>query len=255
MYQAKSQGRDRVVSFDGDMHAAMIASVAMEHELRLAIEHGELSLAFQPIVDLDTGRLRAAEALCRWTVPPVGVHPARRGDGADRAAGRVGARRGLPDGGGVAGATLLVSVNVSSVQLRTSEFVATVAGALERSGLRADRLYLEVTESVLMTDVERTASLLRELKALGVRIAIDDFGTGHSSLQYLQQLPLDALKIPKPFVDTICEGGAARAGDPRPRPLVRAHRRRGRDRDRGAARVACARSGAARARATCSRGR
>ncbi|MDA0185750.1 EAL domain-containing protein [Solirubrobacter phytolaccae] len=206
MYQAKAQGRDRVVSFDGEMHAAMVASVAMEHELRLALEHGGLSLAFQPIVDLETGRLRAAEALCRWTVPPCEFIPLAETTGLIVPLGAwvleeaCQTAAGWPD-------HVLVSVNVSSVQLRSSEFVATVAGALERSGLEASRLYLEVTESVLMTDVERTASLLRELKALGVRIAIDDFGTGHSSLQYLQQLPLDALKIPKPFVDTLEEGG------------------------------------------------
>jgi EAL domain-containing protein (putative c-di-GMP-specific phosphodiesterase class I) len=108
-----------------------------------------------------------------------------------------------------------VTVNVSSVQLRTDEFPDLVAGALAAAGLPAERLILEITESVLMTDVKRTAALLRELKALGVRIAIDDFGTGHSSLQYLQQLPLDTLKIPKPFIDELDdpdgEGVLARA--------------------------------------------
>ena len=96
-----------------------------------------------------------------------------------------------------------VTVNVSSVQLRSIEFPETVAAALDASGLPAHRLTIEITETVLMTDVVRTAALLRELKALGVRIAIDDFGTGHSSLQYLQQLPLDTLKIPKPFIDEL----------------------------------------------------
>ncbi len=110
---------------------------------------------------------------------------------------------------------LPVTVNVSSVQLRTAEFADTVASVLLESGLPAHRLTIEITETVLMTDVARTAALLRELKALGVRIAIDDFGTGHSSLQYLQQLPLDTLKIPKPFIDELDtpdgEGVLARA--------------------------------------------
>jgi EAL domain-containing protein (putative c-di-GMP-specific phosphodiesterase class I) len=93
------------------------------------------------------------------------------------------------------------------VQLRAAEFVTTVAEALAEAGLPAGRLILELTESVLMEDVQRSAERLRALQALGVRVAIDDFGTGHSSLEYLHQLPLDTLKIPKPFVDTLGEGG------------------------------------------------
>jgi len=108
-----------------------------------------------------------------------------------------------------------VTVNVSSVQLRSDAFLDTVEAALVGSGLPAQRLTIEITETVLMTDVGRTAALLRSLKELGVRIAIDDFGTGHSSLQYLQQLPLDTLKIPKPFIDELDapdgEGVLARA--------------------------------------------
>ena len=103
MYQAKSQGRDRVVSFDEDMHAAMVASVALEHELRQALAEGGLWLAYQPIVDLETGAFIAAEALCRLDAPAAGVHPAGRGDRADRAAGRVGAGGGVPDGRELAG--------------------------------------------------------------------------------------------------------------------------------------------------------
>jgi diguanylate cyclase (GGDEF)-like protein len=213
MYQAKAQGRDRVVSFDCAMHEAMIAGVAMENDLRRALENDALHLAFQPIVDLETGRLRAAEALARWTHPVHGnVTPGEfiplaeetglivpLGSWVLRAACRAAA--GWAD--------VPVTVNVSSVQLRSAEFVETVADALCASGLPAERLIIELTESVLMTDVKRTAALLRELKALGVRIAIDDFGTGHSSLQYLQQLPLDTLKIPKPFIDEleVDEGG------------------------------------------------
>jgi EAL domain-containing protein (putative c-di-GMP-specific phosphodiesterase class I) len=108
-----------------------------------------------------------------------------------------------------------VSVNVSSVQLRSTDFPATVAAALAATGLPPRRLMLEITESVLMQDVERTAGQLAELKSLGVRIAIDDFGTGHSSLQYLHRLPIDTLKIPKPFVDELAtdrgQGVLARA--------------------------------------------
>jgi diguanylate cyclase (GGDEF)-like protein len=205
MYQAKAQGRDRVIAFDGEMHAAMVARLAMESDLRRALDEDELHLVFQPIVDLESGRLHAAEALLRWR------HP-RRGEIAPGEFVGLAEETGLivPIGTWVLETACRtaagwpgtpVTVNVSSVQLRSAEFPATVAAALDAAGLPADRLILEITESVLMIDVDRTAGLLAELQALGVRIAIDDFGTGHSSLQYLQQLPLDTLKIPKTFID------------------------------------------------------
>ena len=210
MYQAKSQGRDRVVSFDGDMHAAMVASVAVEHELRQALAEDGLWLAYQPIVDLETGAITAAEALCRWTLPPLEFIPLAEETGLIVPLGAWVLEEACRTAASWPG-DLSVNVNVSSVQLRSNEFVATVAGALERGGLSPHRLVLELTETVLMTDFKRTAGLLRELQTLGVRIAIDDFGTGHSSLQYLQALPLDTLKIPKPFIDTLDSGGGALA--------------------------------------------
>jgi EAL domain-containing protein (putative c-di-GMP-specific phosphodiesterase class I) len=201
------------------MHEAMIAGVAMENDLRRALAAGDLHLAFQPIVDVETGRLRAAEALLRWNhplhgnVPPSDFVPLAEETGLIVPIGAWVLEEACRAAAGWA--DVPVTVNVSSVQLRAAEFPETVAAALHGAGLPAERLVIEITETVLMTDVKRTAALLAELKALGVRIAIDDFGTGHSSLQYLQQLPLDTLKIPKPFIDELDtpdgEGVLARA--------------------------------------------
>jgi diguanylate cyclase len=211
MYQAKAQGRDRVAVFDCGMHDALVERVALENDLRRALEDGELRLAYQPIVDLAHGRLLAVEALLRWRhptrgdVPPGAFVPLAEETGLIVPIGTWVLEEACRTAAGWV--AVPVTVNVSSVQLRSAAFPSVVAAALEASGLPAERLIVEITESVLMTDVERTARLLAELKALGVRIAIDDFGTGHSSLQYLQQLPLDMLKIPKTFVDDLGRGG------------------------------------------------
>ena len=219
MYQAKADGRDQIVVYNGDMHAAMVERMALERDLRAALDRDELHLEFQPIVDLGDGRVVATEALLRWrhprrgNVPPLEFVPLAEetglivplGSWVLEAACRAAA--GWDD--------VPVSVNVSSVQLRSSHFPATVEAALAAAELPPERLILEITESMLVQDVERTAAQLAELKRLGVRIAIDDFGTGHSSLQYLQRLPIDTLKIPKPFVDELAtelgEGVLARA--------------------------------------------
>ena len=213
MYQAKAQGRDRIVGFDGAMHAAMLARMALERDLRKALDRCELRLVFQPIVELADGRPVAAEALLRWEHPDRGVvGPADFVPLAEET-GLI-----VPIGAWVlqtaceAAATwpeMRVSVNVSCAQLRSTDFPATVAAALASTGLPADRLILEITESQLAQDVGHTVGQLAELKALGVDIAIDDFGTGHSSLEYLQRLPIDTLKIPKPFVDELAGGDEA----------------------------------------------
>jgi diguanylate cyclase (GGDEF)-like protein len=215
MYSAKSGGRDRYEAFEPEMHEALVERLALESDLRDALERDEFVVHYQPIVDLATGDILGAEALVRWAHPvrglvapgafiplaeetglivPIGRHVLR--------AACVQAVRWLDRHG-----ELTMAVNLSGTQLKQPDLVGDVAEALRDSGLDASHLVLEITETVLMSDDEATMTRLRELKKLGVRLAVDDFGTGYSSLQYLRDFPLDQLKVAKSFVDGL--GGAA----------------------------------------------
>jgi diguanylate cyclase (GGDEF)-like protein len=213
MYQAKAEGKGRHAVFDPALVAAAAERLELERDLAHALDRGEFSLAYQPIVALGTGAPAGAEALLRWRHPARGlVSPARfvplaEASGLIVEVGRwvldeaCRAAAGWPLGAG--GAPLQVAVNVSGRQLLHPALPAHVAGALAASGLAPGRLTLEITESVLMHDTAATLAVLHALKALGVRLAVDDFGTGYSSLRYLQQFPVDVLKIDKSFVDGV----------------------------------------------------
>jgi diguanylate cyclase (GGDEF)-like protein len=221
MYTAKRETKGSFALFEASMHTAVVDRLSLESDLQHALERDELVVHFQPLVHLDTGRLAGVEALVRWNHPERGLLPPlefievaeRTGFiipmGAwvlEHACAQTQAwREQYPD------QPFGVSVNLSPRQLQQSDVVDMVRGALERTGLEAGALTLELTEGVLMFDSEQTEAQLHALKALGVQLAIDDFGTGYSSLGHLRRLPFDILKIDKLFIDGIGGGPAESA--------------------------------------------
>ena len=210
MYRAKSEGKGRVAVFDPSMHAALLARHQLSSDLSRSLGRGELAVAYQPIVDLVSGRTIGFEALMRWRHPTRGMVlpdefiPLAEESGAilplgrwilTEAAAQCAAWVRLGNDGGPA-----VSVNVSPHQLQQSDFTAEVERVLEATGLPPDRLILEVTETAMFQDTEATIPRLQALRARGIRIALDDFGTGYSSLGYLRRFPVDILKIARDFV-------------------------------------------------------
>ncbi|HEX5831856.1 MAG TPA: EAL domain-containing protein [Gemmatimonadaceae bacterium] len=221
MYRAKGSGKGQVAYFEPAMHVAVMERLALEADLRTALERGELHVVYQPVVELDSGRPVGVETLLRWShpvrgaVPPSVFVPIAEEMGLIESLGRwvlrEACRQGVAWQGHAppspAASGFAVGVNLSGRQLQRPGFVADVAAALAESGLPPGCLVLEITESVLMRDTAATLAALRALKALGVRLAVDDFGTGYSSLQYLQRFPIDVLKIDRAFVDHVARGG------------------------------------------------
>ncbi|MDC8759652.1 EAL domain-containing protein [Janthinobacterium fluminis] len=212
MARAKQAGRDGYRFFTAGMNVQVLARLDLELALRRALEHGEFVLYYQPKVDLRSGRLSGAEALLRWRRPGYGlVSPAEfvplledtglivRAGGwiIDEACRQIAAWRAAGVG------AVHVAVNVSSRQFAEGDVEGEVRLALARHEVPAGLLELELTESALMANAERTIAVLGNLKRIGVKIAIDDFGTGYSSLSYLQRFPIDKLKIDIAFVRNI----------------------------------------------------
>jgi len=212
MYAAKEQGKSRHVAFNPTMHATAVRRLALKTDLERAVEHGDLTLAFQPIVSLRDRRVIGAEALARWTHPEHGsVSPGEFIPLAEESGLIVSIGRWVLDEscrilkvwreaaiGPGEGPT--ISVNASARELRDHAYPDIVAATLRRHGLEGDALVIEVTEGALLRDSEVSTGVLGRLKALGVQLAVDDFGTGYSSLGYLSRFPLDALKIDRQFV-------------------------------------------------------
>jgi diguanylate cyclase (GGDEF)-like protein len=210
MYMAKRRGKGRYQVFEASMHSEMVERLELTANLTRAIDQHEFALQYQPIVNLETGSIEGVEALVRWRHPtrgllsPADFIPLAEETGLiiplgwailDEACTR--AARWQEAGG----PPMSVSVNLSPKQLTDPGLVEGVREALERSGIDPGSLILEITEDVLMHEVESTMRTLQDLKGLGVRLAIDDFGTGYSSLSYLERFPVDMLKIAKTFVD------------------------------------------------------
>ena len=222
MYRAKSGAGDGYVVFEPSMHAAALERIDFEAALHGATSRGEMYLDYQPIIDLADRRIVGMEALIRWLHPergrmsPLDFIPLAEETGQIAALGRwtldeacTQVRRWQQVDGSLS--SLTASVNVSPRQLRDNRFVQDVARSLERSGLSASDLVLEITEGAVMVDVEASIRRLHALRALGVSIAIDDFGTGYSSLALLRRLPVDTIKVDKMFVDTIATDPTASA--------------------------------------------
>lgn len=214
MYRAKTQGKRQIVVFETHMHTDSFDRLQLRADLARAVDLEQFVAHYQPVIEIATRRIVGAEALIRWQHPERGLLgpnvfiPLAEETGLIGALGEwildracrdlVAWREAFP-----AAADFTMSVNLSVQQLHDPGIVNTVEDTLVRTGLPADRLVLEVTESTLITDTERIRATMEELRRLGARLAVDDFGTGYSSLGYIQQFEFDVLKIDKSFVDAL----------------------------------------------------
>ncbi len=216
MYRAKALGKNRLVRYVPGMAEAAEVEATLLQDLATAAGAGQLEVHYQPTVDLVDGRTTGYEALVRWHHPTLGLlPPAEFIPQAEESGHVVGIGRWVLEQAvhqaaewtAGSGRAIGISVNLSPRQLDDDDVVALVARVLAESGLPAGQLVLEMTEGVLLRDVDQVVGQLEELRALGVRIAIDDFGTGYSSLSYLRRLPADVLKIDRSFVQELGTGG------------------------------------------------
>jgi diguanylate cyclase (GGDEF)-like protein/PAS domain S-box-containing protein len=211
MYMAKEHGKDTYQLFNPEIHARAMARMQLKAELQRALDAGEFTVRYQPIMDLERGDMAGTEALARWEHPERGILPPAEFVPLLEETGLI-----VPVGRHILGEAcawaahlqrecprdppLSMAVNVSARQLQRPEFIGEVAEALEETGIVPSSLTLELTESVMMQDMEVSLMRLESLRELGVKLAIDDFGTGYSSLNYVRELPVDILKIDRSFL-------------------------------------------------------
>ena len=216
MYQAKSQGKSGFVVFNSTMNADVVERMEIETGLRFAVERSELKVHYQPLIDLETGRMNGVEALVRWEHPTRGLMAPGKFIPIAEETGLI-----FPIGYWVLEEAcrqmqvwkevypeygrLTVNVNLSGKQLQRPDVVERVQAILAKTRVAPENVKLEITESVMMADVEDTVAKLHALKALGVKLAMDDFGTGYSSMASLNLFPLDTVKIDRAFVKRLTE--------------------------------------------------
>ncbi|GAA0719076.1 hypothetical protein GCM10008905_06660 [Clostridium malenominatum] len=214
MYSAKEKGRNTYEFFNTDIYKDIVKKISLESDLRKAIKNNEFELYYQPQMDLNTEEIIGVEALIRWNHPhkglisPVQFIPLAENTGLIVNIGKWVIETvckqnmkwqdmGYED--------VVISINVSSIQLQQKDFINFVSDALKKYNMKAELLNIEITESTLMKSIDSVVIKLKSLKELGVGISLDDFGTGYSSLSYLKKLPIDTLKIDKIFIDDVNE--------------------------------------------------
>jgi EAL domain-containing protein (putative c-di-GMP-specific phosphodiesterase class I) len=220
MYLAKEEGKNNFRFFSPEVRSQSIERLKLEADLRHALERNELTLHYQPKIQVATGQISGFEALLRWThsklgnLPPVEFIPLAEETGLIIPIGRWVLRRacaqnmawqrdGLP--------VLSMAVNLSPRQFLDANLLEDIDEALVSSGMPANLLQLEITESMVMQNVERAIKLLDEIRGRGVRLAIDDFGTGYSSMSLMKKFPIDTIKIDRTFVRDLADSAEDRA--------------------------------------------
>ena len=214
LYGAKADGRGTYRFFEPEMDARMKARRELDMDLRKALANGEFDLHYQPLVNIQNNEITAFEALLRWNHPvrglvsPAEFIPIAEETGLIIPLGEWVLRRACQETANWP-TNIKVAVNLSPAQLNSRNLTEVVVNALTASGMSANRLQLEITETVLLQNTFNTLATLQKLRALGVQIALDDFGTGYSSLSYLRSFPFDKIKIDRSFIQDLMSGARA----------------------------------------------